>query len=88
MELMTANQKDCEACVELLLDLIDVTGEHIDRAARKVFDSLLKRLLGQVIVAADDGELLRMMSLWQWAKAVSVARWKKWSSIRRHADAR
>jgi len=74
--------------VELLLDLIDVTGEHINRAAREVFDSLLEGLLGQLIVAADDGELLRMMSPWQWAKAVSVVRWKKWSSIRRHADAR
>ena len=61
MENMTANQKDCEACVELLLELIGVTGEHINRAAREVFDSLLKRLLGQLIVAADDGELLRMM---------------------------
>ncbi|MEM7363625.1 MAG: GNAT family N-acetyltransferase [Pseudomonadota bacterium] len=63
MEIRIANQKDREACVELLLDLIDVTGEHLSRAAREAFDSLLDGQRGQVIVAEDDGELLGMVSL-------------------------
>lgn len=63
MEIRTANQNDREACVELLLDLIDVTGEHLSKATREAFNLLLDGQRGQVLVAEDDGELLGMVSL-------------------------
>ena len=49
-----ANASDQAACVELLLDLIDVTGESLNNAAREAFDRLLDGARGQVLVAEED----------------------------------
>ena len=59
----TANADDKEACIELLLDLIDATGEWLSKAAGETFDGLLDGVRGEVLVADDDGEMLGLASV-------------------------
>ncbi len=57
----TANDK--EACIELLQDFDDATGEGLSKAAGEVFDALLNGDRGTVLLAEDDGELLGLASV-------------------------
>lgn len=57
-----ATASDKEACIELLQDFDDATGEGLSKAAGEVFERLLDRDRGVILLAEDDGELLGLAS--------------------------
>ncbi len=63
VNIRAAKASDQAACVELLLDLIEVTGESLNKAVREAFDRLLDGVRGEVLVAEEDGEMLGLVSL-------------------------
>ena len=54
---------DKEACIELLQDLSDTTGEWLSGAAGDAFERLIDAERGQILLAEDDGELLGLASV-------------------------
>ena len=58
-----AAMNDKEACIELLQDLSDTTGEWLSGAAGDAFERLIDCERGQILLAEDDGELLGLASV-------------------------
>lgn len=53
---------DKEACIELLQDLSDTTGEWLSGAVGDAFERFIDSESGQILLAEDDGELLGLAS--------------------------
>ena len=63
IQIRAAGPSDQEACLELLQDLSEVTGEWLSKWAGDAFDGLLDGVRGQIILAEDDGALLGLASM-------------------------
>lgn len=63
INIRVATTSDREACIELLQDLSDVTGEWLSAAAGDAFDALLDGVRGQVLIAEEDGEMFGLASV-------------------------
>ncbi|MEM7016864.1 MAG: GNAT family N-acetyltransferase [Pseudomonadota bacterium] len=58
-----ATVDDKNRCLELLGMLSEATGSQIDKLAGDIFDQLLDKSRGQVLVADEEGDILGMASV-------------------------
>ena len=59
----SAKSSDRDRCLELLTKLSEATGGGIDAQASEVFDQLLEKSRGQVLIAEEGSEVLGLASV-------------------------
>ena len=63
LKVRKALTSDRERCMELLQNLVSLTGGAMSSSAPKIFDQLLENERGGVFVAEDTGRILGMASI-------------------------